>query len=66
MPLISCPACKRDVSSNAETCPHCGEVIAGKRDGVFMRSLNCGCTIFLVILGAIVIFVIAVAGGAGN
>ena len=25
--LIECPACKQQVSSNAGTCPHCGEPI---------------------------------------
>ena len=25
MPLIKCPMCKREVSSNATACPHCGE-----------------------------------------
>lgn len=25
--LIQCPTCKNNVSSNAATCPHCGEVI---------------------------------------
>jgi len=27
MPLIKCPACKKDISSNATACPSCGESI---------------------------------------
>ena len=27
MPLINCPVCQKAVSSNASTCPHCGERI---------------------------------------
>lgn len=27
MALIKCPACGKDVSSNAPACPHCGEPI---------------------------------------
>ena len=25
--LITCPACQRQVSTNADRCPHCGEPI---------------------------------------
>ena len=28
MPLIACPACGEQVSSQAPTCPHCGHPIA--------------------------------------
>ena len=27
MPLIKCPMCEREISSNAVACPHCGEPI---------------------------------------
>ena len=27
--LINCPACGREVSSQARSCPHCGQPIAG-------------------------------------
>ena len=28
MPLIKCPDCKKDISSFAEACPHCGYPLA--------------------------------------
>lgn len=31
MPLINCPECKKEVSSEAEKCPHCGHSIAPKQ-----------------------------------
>lgn len=35
-PLISCPACDKEVSRNARACPHCGEPAPAtdKRAGV--------------------------------
>ncbi len=35
MPLIKCPMCEREISSNAVACPHCGEPI--KRDNKVSR-----------------------------
>jgi len=32
MPLITCPECKKKVSSTAASCPHCGASVAGKRE----------------------------------
>ena len=29
--LIECPTCKKQISSNAATCPNCGEFIPRKR-----------------------------------
>lgn len=47
MPLIACPACQKDVSSQAPTCPHCGHPIATDANnqnrttrGGLWRSLN--------------------------
>lgn len=32
MALISCPECKREVSENSPSCPHCGQPYPAKRD----------------------------------
>lgn len=31
MPLIACPDCKKQVSSEAEKCPHCGRTVKEKQ-----------------------------------
>jgi RNA polymerase subunit RPABC4/transcription elongation factor Spt4 len=31
MALVECPECKKQVSSEAEKCPHCGRTIAQKQ-----------------------------------
>ncbi len=33
MPLITCPACQKEVSSQAPTCPQCGHPIAAPTSG---------------------------------
>ena len=33
MALINCPECNNQVSSIAESCPHCGAPIAGAKEG---------------------------------
>lgn len=62
MALAPCPDCQRDVSPRAPVCPHCGAPIAtipvtafephGETEGLFMRSLNFGCSalVFFVVL----------------
>jgi hypothetical protein len=74
MALIRCTECGRDVSSKAAACPHCGHPISpqtivdpefhGKGEGIFMKSMNCGCMVLLGIVGFIVlvIFLSAVSG----
>ena len=39
MALITCNECKKEVSSNAEKCPHCGNPI-----NTAVRCKNCGST----------------------
>jgi len=59
MPLTKCPDCGKEVSSRAPSCPSCGAPIAagsiadvktvhGRGEGVFMKSMNCGCIVALV------------------
>ncbi len=51
--LIKCPECGHEVSDKAETCPHCGIAIAGKKKSGSTRTLWVILTIVLVlILGA--------------
>ncbi len=65
MPLISCPDCHKEISDKTPTCPHCGHpftphTIQGtaKTEGIFMQSLNCGCYMVLILVGAFVLFAI--------
>jgi hypothetical protein len=76
MALIDCPECGNRVSSNAPACPHCGNPIAhgsiadasfhGKGEGIFMKSLNCGCMIALFVLAVVVFFIVMVVNGSGS
>jgi uncharacterized membrane protein YvbJ len=74
MALISCTDCGREVSSRAPACPHCGNPIAaqsivdpqfhGKGEGIFMKSLNCGCMVMLGIFAFIILMMfIGLASG---
>jgi hypothetical protein len=40
--LISCPTCRREVSEDAEKCPHCGHPIKKKSES--------GCLVFVGIV----------------
>lgn len=58
--MIKCRACKREVSSEAKTCPHCG-VPHPKR-----KRYGCGAAI--LIIGGVLVFAAMIAGprGGGN
>lgn len=60
MALKSCPECKKEVSSEAKACPHCGKPLPKIAD--MMGSLGCFLTLFVTI--PIIIF--ALAGGCGT
>lgn len=47
MALIKCPGCGKEVSSNAKSCPNCGEPI-----DTAIRCPKCGGTDIKVISGA--------------
>lgn len=74
MPLIPCPDCGREVSDRAPSCPNCGAPIAGasirdrqvhgRGEGIFMKSLNCGCLVVLLCVALIVAAVAVVSKGA--
>lgn len=69
MSLLRCPECAREVSSKAVTCPGCGAPIAGagsvaskefhgRGEGVFMKSMNCGCVVALLLAAAFVVLLV--------
>jgi uncharacterized membrane protein YvbJ len=73
MALISCPECGRKVSEKAPACPQCGAPIArestaspstvhGRGEGLFMKSMNCGCLVVLALIGLIIIIGIFASG----
>lgn len=66
MALQPCSECGRDVSTRAANCPHCGapvsggsisdpQTVHGRGEGLFMKSLNCGCMVILAFFALIVI-----------
>lgn len=54
--LIQCPACGKEVSRGAASCPHCGHLIK-------KRNKGCGCIIGILIF--VVIIVATVIGSVG-
>jgi len=68
MPLIKCPDCGKDISSNAVACPECGRpmkavptrknVPTPKGEGCFLQTLNVGCMIVLGIIGLFILLLI--------
>ena len=58
MALINCPACGTEVSDEAVTCPKCGHPFKKTTQGMS------GCTLFFLIVAAIVVAVIIIGLGA--
>lgn len=48
MALYSCPECKREISTDAKTCPHCGKNVQLAGAGARWKALPKGAKIFLV------------------
>lgn len=71
MGLTTCPDCKREISSAARHCPHCGRPLQGESvadtefhgrgEGIFMKSLNCGC---MVVLGFVLLGIVLLVFGS--
>ena len=38
MPLIKCPCCNKEISSNASSCPNCGEPILSQRRSLTVKG----------------------------
>ena len=73
MALINCPECKNEVSNKAEKCPKCAYPInpskpitkkvimeAGEKssEGLFLKTLNTGCFVLILIIIFIITFII--------
>jgi uncharacterized membrane protein YvbJ len=73
MALINCPECKNEVSNKAEKCPKCAYPInpskpitkkvimeAGEKssEGLFLKTLNTGCFVLILIITFILTFII--------
>lgn len=64
MAIINCPECKKEISSQAHNCPHCGfpiarnpesKIIVQKREGCFLQTLNLGCLLTLAFVALMII-----------
>jgi hypothetical protein len=61
MPLQPCRDCGHEVSSEAVACPKCAAPIRPVKaasEGVFLKTLNCGCIVFFVVAGLIVFMMV--------
>lgn len=68
MALVTCPDCKKEISSRAASCPHCGAPMSaativtpqvhGAGEGIWLKSMNCGCVATLVVVGLIVLMLL--------
>ena len=72
MALVTCPDCKKEISSSAEACPHCGRPMVHKsakgprvrttEDSAWTRNRGCADLLvwgFVIILVLIFIFSMA-------
>lgn len=58
--LTNCPDCGKLVSKLAKACPDCGRPLkksGGPKEGLFLRTLNIGCGVVLLLLVAAMIAV---------
>lgn len=59
MALTPCKECKQQISDSATACPHCGcpvnGVKPGAQEGLFLKTMNFGCGVVLVIIVLVVI-----------
>lgn len=63
MALIKCPACERDISAQALTCPHCGHPIASRSQAGAQKKSHTaavGCLVIILVIVSIIFI------GAGN
>src|SRR5262245_35973979 len=65
--LLDCPACKQQVSAQAESCPHCGHPIKHqhpvRREPLFLFLSGCSLVLSLLTPGLFLIFLIIGAVG---
>ena len=57
MAIILCPECKKEVSDNAVSCPHCGYQLKETA-----HETNHGCLLVLILLAILFVIFIIIAG----
>ena len=74
MALIKCPECYSEISDKSLNCVKCGFPLSKEtyqrksqkssteesKEGCFLQTLNCGCVIAFVIIGAIIALILLV------
>lgn len=61
MALQPCRECGTEVSTEAAACPKCAaplKPVKPKGEGIFLRTLNCGCVVVIVVV-VLVVFALA-------
>ncbi len=55
MALINCPECNKEISTKAMSCPNCGyTLVEPVVQPVVQKSERSGCSLFFLIVGAII------------
>lgn len=63
MAMTKCRECKKEVSSEAPACPHCGVKNPGRSDGLSATAIGC---LAILGFGALVLVIGVLADGTGN
>jgi uncharacterized membrane protein YvbJ len=63
MAMIKCPECGKEISIEAQVCPNCGKPVEQKvapeqKEGSFLRNIDVGYAIVLLIIGLLVLMII--------
>lgn len=67
MALIICPDCRREISTAAAACPHCGRVVNKPAEGFGHGLLRFGCWALVILIGTslLILFILIVFVGVG-
>ncbi len=52
--IVHCPACGKEIASNASKCPHCGYSFA-------VLNAKAGCLTFLILGGGFILFIMLIS-----
>jgi predicted amidophosphoribosyltransferase len=63
MAMTKCPECGKEISIEAQVCPNCGKPVEQKvapeqKEGSFLRDIDVGYAIVLLIIGLLVLMLI--------